>query len=396
MVIWVTVVVACTAPSDPPAEGTASETDPTTPESTVPPTTTTPPTSSLPSVDCDALAVREDGRDTFYESNPTYDDPEDRLGPYPVVTPEVAGLDEALLQQATDALAGRAFVESLLVFRSGQLGWEAYLHEAGPQDSHNVHSASKSVLAAAVGVAVSRGQLVLDEPVAAYLPGAFGSQEDPRKAEITVRHLMTMTSGLGWVEDRSEYQIDDEPDWVQAIVDLPMAAAPGTQFDYSTGNTHLLSAVLQAATGTTTCDFVHEVVFQPLDIVAEHWGRDPQGVYSGGYNVYLTPRELARFGLLVAGGGVWEGVEVLDPAWVDEMLAPVERDGAYRYGHLWWLREIAGYDVRIAWGYGGQFVYLVDELALAVVVTTNTGTFDPANFDAEDVLETYLIPAAGG
>ena len=258
-----------------------------------------------------------------------------------------------------------------------------------------MHSASKSILAAAAGVAVSRGQLDLDDAIAAYLPDAFGSQEDPRKAEITRAAADDDDVGLGWVEDRSEHQIDDGPDWVQAIVDLPMAADPGGEFVYSTGNTHLLSAVLQAATGTTTCDFVHEVLFQPLDIAPEHWGRDPQGVFSGGYNLYLTPRELARFGLLVADRGVWQGVEVLEPAWVDEMLAPEERDGAYRYGHLWWLRRIAGYDVQIAWGYGGQFVYLVQDLSLVVVVTTNTGTYivelrrggrarDPA------------IPAAGG
>ena len=391
MVAW--LALACTAPSDPSDPETTGGTDPTTPSATGSTADTAPP---VPAVDCDALAERTDGRDTFYESNPTYDDPEDRLGPYPVVSPEEAGLDEALLEQATAALDARPFVESLLVFRSGRLGWEAYLHGAGPQDSHNVHSASKSVLAAAAGVAVDRGQLALDEAVATYLPTVFGSQEDARKARITVRHLMTMTSGLAWVEDRSEYRIDDAPDWVQAIADLPMAADPGTRFVYSTGDTHLLSAVLQAATGTTTCDFVHEVLFGPLDIAAEHWGRDPQGVYSGGYNVYLTPRELARFGLLVADGGVWEGRSVLDPARVDEMLAQHERDGAYGYGHLWWLRRIAGYDVAIAWGYGGQLVYLVDALELVVVVTTDTGEHDPANFDAEDVLERYLIPAAGG
>ncbi|MEZ4237613.1 MAG: serine hydrolase [Myxococcota bacterium] len=387
-------LLGCVRPPDaPPADATStpSSTDPT-PTSTTP-TPTSPPTTSEPAVDCDALAVREDDRDTWYESNPTYVDPADRSGPYPTLSPEDAGLDEVLLQRATDALDGVAFVESLLVFHGGALGWEAYLHGAGPQDSHNVHSASKSILAAAAGIALARGQLDLDATVASYLPDAFAEQEEPEKAEITVRQLMTMTSGLQWAEDRAEYRIDDQPDWVRAIVGRPMAALPGAAFNYSTANTHLLSAVLQAATGTSTCAFVHEVLFAPLDIAAEHWGRDPQRVSSGGYNVYLTPRELARFGLLVAARGQWDGEALLDPAWVDEMFAPVGRDGAYRYGHLWWLRQISGYDVQIAWGYGGQLVYLVDALDLVVVVTTNTGDYDPGDFDIEWVLERDLIPA---
>lgn len=347
-----------------------------------------------PLVDCDAIAVRADGLDTFYESNPIYSDPEDRLGPYPVVTPAQARLDATLLAEGTTALGLVPFVNSFMVFRDGALGWEEYLHGSGPQQSNNIHSSSKSILGATFGIAVAEGLVTLDDPVAMWLPAAFAGQADARKASITIRHLLTMTSGFEWEEDATEYVIEQEPDWVQAIVDLPLVADPGVRFNYCSGNTHLLSAVLQAASGTTTCDYVHDRLFRPLDIAAEHWGRDPQGVYSGGYNVYLTPRELARFGLLVAQDGSWEGAQVLDPAWVAEMLSPLASDLPYHYGYLWWMRELDGYETKIAWGYGGQLIYLVPELDLMAVFTTDTHDWNPWFFDAELAMRWYVIPAA--
>ncbi len=393
--LLVFLLAAC-SPSPPEEASTPSTTEtPTT--STTPTTPTTSTTSTLPPlVDCDAIAIRVDGRTTFYESNPTYDDPEDRLGPYTVVSAAEAGLDEALLNQANQDLAGRPYVNSFLVFREGDLAWEQYFHGSGPQDSNNVHSSSKSILGAAVGVAVSQGLVSLDDSVADHLPTEFGSQADPRKADLTIRHLLTMTSGFAWIEDETEYRLQDEPDWVQAIVDLQLVADPGERFNYSTGNTHLLSAVLQAASGTTTCDYVHEELFRPLDIAAEHWGRDPQGVNSGGYNVYLTPRESARYGLMIADGGRWLGQQVVEESWVEDMLAQQESDAPYGYGYLWWMRDIQGYEVKIAWGYGGQFIYLLPDLDLAVVITTNTGDFDPWFYDAENILGNFVIPAAGG
>lgn len=341
-------------------------------------------------VDCDALAVRIDGASTFYGSNPVYSDPADRLGPYEVVAPSDVGLDEKRLEAATAELRSRPFVNSLLVFRQGRLAWERYLHGAEPGDSHNVHSASKSLLAVATGVAVERGWISVDDPVADFLPEVRAQDPDGRKRSITVEHLLTMTSGLEWVEDRTEYEVQETRDWVATIAGQPLVADPGTRFLYSTGDTHLLSAALQAASGVSTCELVHRLVLQPLDVDAEHWGRDPQGVSSGGFDVHLTPRELARFGLLVAGRGQWGDIRVVEAAWVERMLDPSQRDGDYGYGYLWWTRQLAGHDVAIAWGYGGQLIYLVDDLDLVVVVTTDTGRYDPASFEAEAILELLL------
>ncbi len=386
------LLLACPAPGDSAAsDDTATPADSGTGTDTDTPSVTDTDTDPPEPVDCEALA--EGATTTFYETNPTYDDPVDHSGPWTAVTPDEAGVDGALLQQAADQLEGLPFIWSLLVLRGEQLVWEQYFHGAEAGHSNNVHSSSKSILGAVTGQAVARGLLTVDQPVAELLPTEFAEVDDAAKLDITVQHLLEMTSGLHWIEDATEYRLQDEDDWVQAIVDLPLKHTPGTVFNYATGNTHLLSAALAQATGQDLCQLAHEVLLTPLGLQAEHWGRDPQGVFSGGYNLYLTPRELLRFGMLMAQDGTWEGEPLLSASWVEDSLAErVPAGGAYHYGYLWWMRELGGHAVKIAWGYGGQLVYVVDELELVVVITTNTRDYAP-DYDAEDLLTELIFPA---
>src|SRR5262249_23711576 len=135
-----------------------------------------------------------------------------------------------------------------------------------------------------------------------------------------------------WSEDTTENEIQTTPDWIAAILGLPMADTPGATFNYSTGNAHLNSAVLTAAAHTTACEFIHTNLLAPMGIVAEHWGRDPQGYFSGGYNLYLTPRELAKFGLLYLHGGNWHGQQLVPSAWVTaSMTAQTDAGAPYSY-----------------------------------------------------------------
>jgi len=391
-------LLACApeAPTDTPAkDAPAALTTPAIPVEPSASNTTTPPSMSSPlyvSPRCDALAERPDGRTTFYETNPTYEDPTDHAGPYATVPPEKVGLSKAMLQDVSDQLGTHGFVQSFLVFVDGELAWEHYGKNTAPTDSHNIHSASKSLLATAVGIAIDAGHLQQDDTLGRWLPDATADLSQA-KQDITVRQLLEMTAGFEWVEDETEAEIEKERDWVRAILEQSLVAEPGTRFNYNTGQTHLLSAVLQEATGRSTCDYVHEVLLDPLDIDAEHWGRDPQGIYSGGYNVYMTPRELARFGLMIDQGGQWEGEQVVPRPWVQDMLSRHQTDDPYGYGLLWWNRPIRGHQVQIAWGYGGQFIYLVPDLDLMVVVTTDTHDHDPWFWDAEYVLYGALIPA---
>jgi CubicO group peptidase (beta-lactamase class C family) len=141
-------------------------------------------------------------------------------------------------------------------------------------------------------------------------------------------------------------------------------------YHYSTHSAHLLSAAISRASGASTCEFAYHYLFDPLGITVEHWGQDPQGVSIGGWNLFLTPRELAKIGLLVLHGGQWEDQQIVPADWVVESLSPQMDFGTnYDYGYLWWLREIAGYQVFSSIGPGGQSLHLIPELEMVVVTS---------------------------
>jgi CubicO group peptidase (beta-lactamase class C family) len=332
----------------------------------------------------------------FYEDNPTYIDPVDDSASWTTSTPEAQGVDSSRLERASTALANLPYTSSFLVIRGGALVFERYYHGSARDQSNNVHSASKSIWGAAIGIAIEQGRIPsVDATIASILPSRYVAEMSPESRTIRVRDLLTMTSGSQWQEDTTEAQVQQRPDWVAAILGLPRAARPGTLFNYSTGDTHLSSAVLTSATQTTACEFIHQNLLAPLGIVAEHWGRDPQGYFSGGYNLYMTPRELAKFGLLYLHDGRWNGTQLVPSDWVEEsMTNQVDADAPYSYGYDFWLRDIAGHHVAMAWGSGGQMIYIIKDLDLVVVMTTNTRDFAQDSFDGLSIIEDHVLPAA--
>jgi CubicO group peptidase (beta-lactamase class C family) len=332
----------------------------------------------------------------FYEDNPTYFDPVDDDASWTFSEPSAVQLDPARLQQAADALAAKPNLWSFLVVRHGALVFERYFNGSDRHSSNNVHSASKSIWGAAIGIAIERGLLAgPDVRIADVLPARYASLLDATKQTITVGNLLTMTSGLAWVEDSTEEQIQQQPDRVAAILSLPSAAAPGARFNYSTGDAHVVSAVLTAAAGRPACEVIHDELLTKLGIAAEHWARDPQGYFTGGYNLYFTPRELATFGMLYLAGGVWHGEQLVPTSWVDTSLADhVDAGSPYTYGYDFWLRSLAGHRVAMAWGFAGQMIYVIKDLDVVVVMTTNTHDFSADTFDGGSIVESYVIPAA--
>jgi len=353
-----------------------------------------PATTDAGAFDCAALQGPL-STDSFYEDNPTYVDPVDDSASWTFSSPQAQGLDPTRLEQASTALAELPQTWSFLVIRGGALVFERYYHGSGKNRSNNVHSASKSIWGAAIGIAIDQGRIPgVDATVASTLPSRYEAVMSPETRTITVRDLLTMTSGSRWEEDTTEAEIERTPDWVEAILRLPRAARPGSAFNYSTGDSHLGSAVLTSATRMTACEFIHRNLLAPLGVAAEHWGRDPQGYFSGGYNLYLTPRELAKFGLLYLQDGRWHGRQLVPAAWVEaSMTDQVDAGAPYSYGYDFWLRDIAGHHVAMAWGFGGQMVYIVKDLDLVVVLTTNTRGDDAQNsFDGLSIVEDYVLP----
>lgn len=324
---------------------------------------------------------------SFYESATTYTDRVNDDATWISGTPTSVGLNATLIAKAADEFGRKSRSMSMVVVRKDVLAFERYYHGMNKRSSNNVHSASKSVLGAAVGIAIEQGHIrSIDQPVSDFLPKA------PRG--VTIRHLLTMSAGIEWEEDATEYKIEKKPNWVDAILALPYPDRPGEKWLYSTGLTHLLSAVITKATGKSLAAYARENIFAKIGIMDERWGADPQGISSGGYNLYLTPREMAKFGRLYLHGGEWNGQQVVPRAWVEDSfrrhISP--RPGS-EYGLLFWQRNIGGHEVKFAWGYGGQLIYVVPSLEMVVVFTTNTRWSDP-NFEGDELLAKYILPAA--
>lgn len=265
-------------------------------------------------------------------------------------------------------------LSSLLVSRAGERLGERYFHGATAARVVNVKSASKSVISALVGIAIDRGHIRdTEQPVAELLPRAFAGLEDPRKHRITVGQLLSMEAGLETTSFGSYGEWVESSDWVRWALERPMECSPGTCWEYSTGNTHLLSAILTEATGTDTRTFAARELLGPLGIPARPWDRGPRGYYLGGNNMGFRPVELLRIGETYLNDGRWRGRQVVPAEWIERSWTP-RSTSSYNgndYGYGWWGRRVAGHRVWYAWGYGGQYLFAVPDLELAVVATTN-------------------------
>jgi CubicO group peptidase (beta-lactamase class C family) len=279
----------------------------------------------------------------------------------------------AALEAAAQAAAALPRIKSLLVSHKGSLILERYYHGARATQLANIKSASKSVIAALVGIAMSKRQIKsLDQPIADFFPELA---KEPEKREITVEDLVTMRSGLDSTSGRQYGAWVRSRNWVRYVLAQPLVDEPGTRVEYSTGTSHLLSAILTKATGRSTWQFAQEELARPLGFTLARWPQDPQGIYFGGNDMLMTPRQMVAFGELYENGGRIGDRQLIPRAWVDRADDGVGRSrwGSDReYGYGFWIRDFAGYKSHYAWGYGGQFIFIIPDLDLVVVTTSRS------------------------
>ncbi len=276
-------------------------------------------------------------------------------------------------------------LSSLLVSQGGQFLGGSYWRGVAPGRPVNVKSASKSILGLLVGIAIEEGHVrSVDQPIREFFPGHFRSLDDPRKRLITVGHLLSMQAGLSTTSFDTYGAWASSDDWIGFALERPMECLPGRCWEYSTGNYHLLSAILTRATGTDTRSWAARELMGPLGIPARPWDRGPDGYYLGGNNMSFTPRELLRIGEMLLDGGRWEGEQVVPERWIRQswearVTSSYNGNG---YGYGWWTRELGGERFWYAWGYGGQYLLLAPGLELAVVATTDVGA-ERRDFDTD-------------
>jgi CubicO group peptidase (beta-lactamase class C family) len=267
-------------------------------------------------------------------------------------------------------------MHSLLVSWHGSLVLERYFHGKTRNDNANLKSASKSVISALVGIAIGRGLIEgVDEPIADFFPSTRPGERLASKGKITIGNLLSMQAGLETTSNRNYGAWVLSSDWVEAALEQPFVEPPGTRMIYSTGNTHLLSAILAKAAGKSTLEFAREALSRPLGFELDPWPRGPKGIYFGGNDMEMTPRQMLAFGRLYLNGGRAGARRVVPAEWIAASLEPrvesTREEGRY-YGYGWWIRDFAGFNSPFAWGYGGQFIVLVPDLDLVVVATSSS------------------------
>ncbi|MGD8403633.1 MAG: serine hydrolase [Anaerolineales bacterium] len=305
-------------------------------------------------------------------------------------TPEEQGFDSVKLAEGLKEIRDRDIkIHSLTIIRSGDLILDANLHPYDGETVHHLASVTKSVMTTLIAIATDQGYLQLDDHMLSFFPDREIANNGFLKRFITVRHLTGMSSGLDCIAANDEQTLTEmgsATDWVQFTLDLKVTHLPGTHFEYCSPGMHVLSAILQEATGMTTAEFARLNLFEPLGITDLIWEQDPQGYSDGWAGLYLYPRDMAKLGYLMLHQGQWDGKQIVSSKWVQEATRLQSKTGqGDDYGYGWWVPPPTQFIEFAAEGRGGQYIRVLPELDL-IVVTTGGG------FEWNDIVP-YLVPA---
>lgn len=334
-----------------------------------------------------------------------YDIPQKRDDGWDVAALAAADIDETpfVEMQAHIEAGDYTGISSILIARRGTLVFERYFGDQERDDLHTMRSASKVLTSMLVGIAIEKGFIPsADQKVLPYFPEYEGhiANWDDRKHDITIEHLMTMTSGVRNNEDA----MYESGDWIKFYLDQPLAAAPGDAFSYATSGAVILGNIITRASGLRVPAFTDTYLFSPMNINAYRWpytsslGDQHLAMTGGGLN--LKSRDMLKLGQLFLNGGEWAGQQLISPAWIEESTSKHATSDLYGedYGYFWRMldrRRGEGQTVRSyeAWGNGGQFVMVFPTLDLVAVFTgENYGLF-PEMEQPFVLMEKYILPA---
>ena len=306
---------------------------------------------------------------------------------------------------AIDAIITRAgslpTLHALIVASRGETQIEKAFRGPATNQPVNVKSVSKTIIASLVGIAIDRELFTgLDQPVAPLLADKLPASPDPRLEQVTIGNLLSMQAGLERTSGPNYGRWVSSNDWVRFALSREFVDEPGGRMLYSTGNSHLLSALLTRRSGRTTLQLARDWLGAPLDISIPPWPRDPQGIYFGGNDMLLSPRAMLAFGQLFLDGGANDGRQIIPKAWIEQSWTPRTSSPftGDAYGLGWFISNTAsGKPLYYAWGYGGQMIYVAPHAALVVAMTSDkelpsgrSGYVDQLH----DLVRTQIVPAA--
>jgi CubicO group peptidase (beta-lactamase class C family) len=340
-----------------------------------------------------------------------------------IASPESVGIDSARLCNIAAGLkAHDADVHAVVIARHGKLVFEQYYagydepwggprgqHDFDATTRHDMRSVSKSVVSLLVGIAIDRKLIAgVDEPVVKFFP-EYATLKTPGWDAITLRHLLTMSSGIQWDENRpwtdpanDEPHLGNEADPVRYVLAKPIAAAPDETWNYNGGGTDLLGSILERVSGKPFNDFAREALLDPLGITDGKWEAYQNGRIAAAVGLRIRPRDAAKIGQLVLDHGAWKGRQIVPAAWIAQSVAPRFQaigyfGGLSFYGYQWWLGRTLSRGEEVKWiaamGLGGQRIFIVPDLDLVVMTTSGLYTSPRQGNAALDILYSSVIPS---
>jgi CubicO group peptidase (beta-lactamase class C family) len=299
--------------------------------------------------------------------------------------PEEVGMNSEKLVKVYEYAANLDInTQGIAVIRKGYIVGEAYFNDFKMDSRHESFSIAKSFSSALIGIAIDKGFIEsVEERLAEFYPEWQTPSTSESKKQMTIKDLLTMRSGLQWNEDdyykdRSQndvyIMIDSAPDYIQYVLNKPVIHEPGTHWYYSSGDSILLSGIIEKSTGMTAYEFASQYIFRPMGLTEIIWLADPAGHTITAWGIQGTVREFAKFGYLYLKKGRWEDLQVVPKDWIEESSQPVSEE-IEKYGYQWWrLPVLKGYeetkiprDILIAWGIFTQQIFIIPTKDLLVV-----------------------------
>lgn len=308
--------------------------------------------------------------------------------------PKEEGFDVKSVKELLEAAKSVTRLRSLLVSKNGKLVIERYFSRRNDPRPQHMQSVTKSISSILMGVAIDKNYIKSEnETIDNYFPDYFLKNPNKGKQNITIKQLLTMTSGLGFVDNAawSKYKniksgsdpgawkaywlTDNHP--IYALSHDLVQTDDEQVFLYSTPACDLLTSIISKASGMSVKQFADKYLFGPLGISNYHWYRDASDNYYGGHGLFLRPRALAKIGQMMLDDGEFNGRQIVSQEWINKSFSVampkfVDMDEANQiidYGYLWYLGNYKNYDYRFAWGYGGQMLFLIPSENVLVVTT---------------------------
>jgi len=356
---------------------------------------------SICCVDISAVYATEETQTFTFSSHSSYWPTQE----WKTSAPEEQGMDSGLLAEMFDEMnkvASTYRIHSLLIIRNGYIVVEAYYPGHSKDSLYKIYSSTKSVTSALFGIALHKGYISnLDQPVVDFFP-EFALKDIDLKKQITLRHLLTMSSGLEWPETASSYMSLENPtrrmiaseNWAKYVLEKGVKKQPGTEFNYNSGCAQLLAVIINKKTGDAQ-SFAEKNLFSPLGIADYYWFKDTTGIINGSHGLEMRTRDMAKFGYLYLKGGYWDGRQIIPRRWVEESTTAQIRKygkppaiGSPYYGYQWYIHPLYFHSL----GYQGQYIFVIPEHEMVAVFTSRL-VYRQYSFIPR-LIERYIIPSA--